>query len=178
MREVHLRGSHSSTCLSPVCVFLSALAASSRLPPSLELHPPPIRAGAERRRTGGADWSSCPPLSSSWAEPGAQSSRSERSSSCPQQVCPTCPPTSPPVLNVHQHRSHQTCLHVHVSPRSCGHRLAVFGRVSSVCSVLLVRGTSFFFFSLTDHTHSLPVLVKVGHSPLRDVRDSAAERTS
>lgn len=66
--------------------------------------------------------------------------------------------------------SRQTSLHVHlfVSLRSCGRRLAVFGHVASVCSLLLVRGTSFFFFSLTDHTHTLPVLVKVGHSSPQD----------
>lgn len=52
--------------------------------------------------------------------------------------------------------------------RSCGQRLAVYGHVASVCPLLLVKGTSFFFFWLTDDTHSLPVLVKVGHSPPQD----------
>ncbi|KAM9836621.1 CST complex subunit CTC1 [Aulostomus maculatus] len=41
-----------------------------------------------------------------------------------------------------------------------GRRVSVCGRVLSVCPLLIVAGTTFFCFSLTDDTHTLPVLVK------------------
>ncbi|XP_038587513.1 CST complex subunit CTC1 isoform X2 [Micropterus salmoides] len=44
--------------------------------------------------------------------------------------------------------------------RTRGQRVAVWGQVGSVCPVLVVSGTTFFCFSLTDGSHSLPVLVK------------------
>ncbi|CAJ1048341.1 CST complex subunit CTC1 isoform X1 [Xyrichtys novacula] len=44
--------------------------------------------------------------------------------------------------------------------RTHGQRLSVWGTVGSVCPLLVVSGTSFFFFWLTDDSHSLPVLVK------------------
>ncbi|KAF1371464.1 hypothetical protein PFLUV_G00277980 [Perca fluviatilis] len=44
--------------------------------------------------------------------------------------------------------------------RTGGQRVSVCGQVSSVCPLLVVAGTSFFCFSLTDGAHSLPVLVK------------------
>ncbi|KAM9335138.1 CST complex subunit CTC1 [Symphorus nematophorus] len=47
---------------------------------------------------------------------------------------------------------------LHNRPR--GQRVSVHGRVGSVCPLLVVAGTSFFCFSLTDDSHSLPVLVK------------------
>ncbi|XP_034020168.1 CST complex subunit CTC1-like [Thalassophryne amazonica] len=46
--------------------------------------------------------------------------------------------------------------------RQPGRRLSVCGRVSSVCPVLTISGTTFFFFTLTDGRRSLPILVKVG----------------
>ncbi|XP_026188725.1 CST complex subunit CTC1-like isoform X1 [Mastacembelus armatus] len=42
-----------------------------------------------------------------------------------------------------------------------GQRVAVCGQVGSVSPVLVVAGTSFFCFTLTDNRHQLPVLVKV-----------------
>ncbi|XP_078101338.1 CST complex subunit CTC1 isoform X2 [Sander vitreus] len=44
--------------------------------------------------------------------------------------------------------------------RTGGLRVSVCGQVSSVCPLLVIAGTSFFCFSLTDGAHSLPVLVK------------------
>ncbi|XP_041820921.1 CST complex subunit CTC1 [Chelmon rostratus] len=44
--------------------------------------------------------------------------------------------------------------------RTRGQRLSVCGQVGSVCPLLVVAGTTFFCFSLTDASHSLPVLVK------------------
>lgn len=52
--------------------------------------------------------------------------------------------------------------HTHTSPRKPRQRLSVCGRVGSVCPLLVVSGTSFFCFSLTDDVHTLPILVKVG----------------
>ncbi|XP_028998761.1 CST complex subunit CTC1 isoform X2 [Betta splendens] len=47
-----------------------------------------------------------------------------------------------------------------VQRRIRGQRVSVSGRVGSVCPVLVVSGTTFFCFTLTDDGHSLPVLVK------------------
>ncbi|XP_008302181.1 CST complex subunit CTC1 [Stegastes partitus] len=44
-----------------------------------------------------------------------------------------------------------------------GRRLAVWGQVGSVCPLLEVAGTTFFCFTLTDQSQSVPVLVKVGN---------------
>uniref|UniRef100_UPI0037E89C2B CST complex subunit CTC1 isoform X2 n=1 Tax=Semicossyphus pulcher TaxID=241346 RepID=UPI0037E89C2B len=44
--------------------------------------------------------------------------------------------------------------------RSRGQRVSVWGQVGSVCPLLEVSGSTFFCFSLTDDSHSLPVLVK------------------
>ncbi|XP_044039740.1 CST complex subunit CTC1 isoform X2 [Siniperca chuatsi] len=44
--------------------------------------------------------------------------------------------------------------------RTRGQRVSVCGQVGSVCPLLVVAGTTFFCFSLTDDSHSLPVLVK------------------
>ncbi|XP_074555074.1 CST complex subunit CTC1 isoform X1 [Halichoeres trimaculatus] len=44
--------------------------------------------------------------------------------------------------------------------RTRGQRLSVWGTVASVCPLLVVSGTSFFCFWLTDGSHSLPLLVK------------------
>ncbi|XP_049616238.1 CST complex subunit CTC1 isoform X2 [Syngnathus scovelli] len=41
-----------------------------------------------------------------------------------------------------------------------GLRLSIYGKVASVCPLLVISGTSFFFFMLSDETHTLPVLVK------------------
>ncbi|XP_023117926.1 CST complex subunit CTC1 isoform X1 [Amphiprion ocellaris] len=41
-----------------------------------------------------------------------------------------------------------------------GRRLAVWGQVGSVCPLLVVAGTTFFCFTLTDQSQSVPVLVK------------------
>ncbi|XP_028254759.1 CST complex subunit CTC1 isoform X2 [Parambassis ranga] len=41
-----------------------------------------------------------------------------------------------------------------------GQRVSVCGRVGSVCPLLVVAGTTFFCFTLTDGSHSLPVLIK------------------
>ncbi|XP_042072932.1 CST complex subunit CTC1 [Haplochromis burtoni] len=41
-----------------------------------------------------------------------------------------------------------------------GQRLSVFGEVGSVCPLLAVAGTTFFCFTLTDESRSLPVLVQ------------------
>ncbi|XP_037832541.1 CST complex subunit CTC1 [Kryptolebias marmoratus] len=41
-----------------------------------------------------------------------------------------------------------------------GQRVSVYGQVSSVCPLLVVAGTTFFFFTLRDDKHTLPVLVK------------------
>ncbi|XP_072232687.1 CST complex subunit CTC1 [Leuresthes tenuis] len=43
-----------------------------------------------------------------------------------------------------------------------GQRVSVYGQVGSVCPLLAVTGTTFFCFTLTDTTHTLPVLVKDG----------------
>lgn len=53
-------------------------------------------------------------------------------------------------------------LHLCVCLRTSRQRLSVCGCVGSVCPLLVVSGTSFFCFSLTDDVHTLPVLVKVG----------------
>ncbi|XP_077357059.1 CST complex subunit CTC1 isoform X2 [Festucalex cinctus] len=47
-----------------------------------------------------------------------------------------------------------------VRDRVKGLRLSTFGEVVSVCPLLAISGTSFFFFTLSDETHTLPVLVK------------------
>ncbi|XP_077401736.1 CST complex subunit CTC1 isoform X2 [Vanacampus margaritifer] len=47
-----------------------------------------------------------------------------------------------------------------VHNRVKGLRLSIFGQVVSVCPLLVILGTSFFFFMLSDETHTLPVLVK------------------
>nr|XP_046236447.1 CST complex subunit CTC1 isoform X2 [Scatophagus argus] len=44
--------------------------------------------------------------------------------------------------------------------RTRGQRVSVCGRVGSVCPLLVVAGTTFFCFTLTEDSHSLPVLVK------------------
>ncbi|KAE8277046.1 CST complex subunit CTC1 Conserved telomere maintenance component 1 [Larimichthys crocea] len=44
--------------------------------------------------------------------------------------------------------------------RTRGQRVSVCGLVGSVCPLLVVSGTTFFCFSLTDGSHRLPVLVK------------------
>ncbi|KAM6959818.1 CST complex subunit CTC1 [Tautogolabrus adspersus] len=44
--------------------------------------------------------------------------------------------------------------------RTRGQRVSVWGTVGSLCPLLVVSGTTFFCFSLTDDSHSLPVLVK------------------
>ncbi|KAG7495806.1 CST complex subunit CTC1 [Solea senegalensis] len=41
-----------------------------------------------------------------------------------------------------------------------GQRFSVFGQVTSVCPLLVVAGTTFFCFTLTEGKHSVPVLVK------------------
>nr|XP_054594722.1 CST complex subunit CTC1 isoform X2 [Nothobranchius furzeri] len=41
-----------------------------------------------------------------------------------------------------------------------GQRVSVYGQVESVCPLLVVAGSTFFFFTLKDDTHTLPVLVK------------------
>ncbi|CAI5657300.1 unnamed protein product [Oreochromis niloticus] len=41
-----------------------------------------------------------------------------------------------------------------------GQRLSMFGEVGSVCPLLAVAGTTFFCFTLTDESRSLPVLVQ------------------
>ncbi|XP_035986962.1 CST complex subunit CTC1 isoform X1 [Fundulus heteroclitus] len=41
-----------------------------------------------------------------------------------------------------------------------GQRVSVWGQVDSVCPLLDVSGSSFFFFSLRDDDHTVPVLVK------------------
>lgn len=48
-----------------------------------------------------------------------------------------------------------------VCSRVKGQRLSVFGEVGSVCPLLAVAGTTFFCFTLTDESRSLPVLVQV-----------------
>lgn len=45
--------------------------------------------------------------------------------------------------------------------RTRGQRVSVCGQVGSLCPVLVVSGTTFFCFTLTDDRHTLPVLVKV-----------------
>ncbi|XP_061816417.1 CST complex subunit CTC1 [Nerophis lumbriciformis] len=47
-----------------------------------------------------------------------------------------------------------------VHNRIRGQRLSVSGHVASVCPLLVIAGTSFFCFTLTDKTHTIPVLVK------------------
>ncbi|XP_044197449.1 CST complex subunit CTC1 [Thunnus albacares] len=44
--------------------------------------------------------------------------------------------------------------------RARGRRLSVYGQVGSVCPLLVVAGTTFFCFTLTDESQTLPVLVK------------------
>ncbi|XP_054608714.1 LOW QUALITY PROTEIN: CST complex subunit CTC1 [Dunckerocampus dactyliophorus] len=44
--------------------------------------------------------------------------------------------------------------------RTRGQRFSVYGQVAFVCPLLVVAGTSFFCFTLTDNTHTIPVLVK------------------
>lgn len=62
-----------------------------------------------------------------------------------------------------QEWTHDVCVSLSLCLSRCrGQRLTVRGRVASVCALLRVAGTSFFFFSLTDGAHTLPVLVKVG----------------
>ncbi|XP_041840610.1 CST complex subunit CTC1 isoform X2 [Melanotaenia boesemani] len=41
-----------------------------------------------------------------------------------------------------------------------GQCVSVYGQVGAVCPLLEMEGSTFFFFTLTDKTHSLPVLVK------------------
>lgn len=41
-----------------------------------------------------------------------------------------------------------------------GQRLSVYGQVGVVCPLLVVAGTTFFCFTLTDESRSLPVLIK------------------
>ncbi|XP_059210296.1 CST complex subunit CTC1 isoform X2 [Centropristis striata] len=47
-----------------------------------------------------------------------------------------------------------------IQDRTRGQRVSVYGRVSSVCPLLVVAGTPFFVFWLTDRGAALPVLVK------------------
>ncbi|XP_061665239.1 CST complex subunit CTC1 [Syngnathoides biaculeatus] len=47
-----------------------------------------------------------------------------------------------------------------VHDRVPGRRLSVCGQVASVCPLLVISGTAFFFFTLSDDTRTLPVLVK------------------
>ncbi|KAF7642126.1 hypothetical protein LDENG_00264230, partial [Lucifuga dentata] len=56
-------------------------------------------------------------------------------------------------------RDAATLLHNRYS-RKTGQRVSVSGCVSSVCPLLVVRGITFFIFTLMDDTHTLPVLVK------------------
>ncbi|KAM3590263.1 uncharacterized protein V6R79_006747 [Siganus canaliculatus] len=49
---------------------------------------------------------------------------------------------------------------VSVQSRTRGRRLSVWGRVLGVCPLLVVSGTSFFVFSLTDGRQSVSVLVR------------------
>lgn len=42
--------------------------------------------------------------------------------------------------------------------------MSVCGRAGSVCPLLVVAGTTFFCFTLTDGSHTLPVLIKVGNT--------------
>lgn len=74
-------------------------------------------------------------------------------------------------------------LSAHLSVRTRGQRVSVYGHVGSVCPLLVVAGTAFFCFSLTEGTESLPVLVKVGSpgssaGPLRSRSESLLHHVS
>lgn len=130
---------HSSiSVVSLVRVFLPTVAASSCLPPSLELHPRCLGAGAERRRrTRGTGWFSCPSLSCSWPGHGAhQSSRSERSGRLSlQQVCLTC----------HQEKKKKSTLFIPQRGNACFYALMIntrFKHGHRTHAVLAVRTLS------------------------------------
>lgn len=75
----------------------------------------------------------------------------------------TFPVTWPQISGVKGLKRHRStvCLCACLSLRTRGLRVSVFGLVGSVCPLLVVAGTTFFCFSLTDDTHKVPVLVKV-----------------